>query len=78
MCLESKVAQQLSTNEHFLQLFFFLGNVETVLVCFCFYKKGLLLKSLSYSFSVKEQKHNVCVPQFALSAITSYVGITFS
>lgn len=61
MCLESKVAQQLSTNEHFLQLFFFLGNVDRTFVCFCFYKKGLLLKSLSYSFSVKEQKHIMSV-----------------
>lgn len=40
--------------------------------------------SLSYSFSVKEQKHtSVSLEQqeggqFALSAITSFVGITFS
>lgn len=59
-----------------------LGNAETVLlfVYIVSIRKGCL-KSLSYSFSVKEQKHTMSVSlgqqeggQFALSAITSFAA----
>lgn len=59
-----KVAQQLPTNEH---VFFFLWNRDSTSARErCFYKKGLLLKSLGVLvFSVKEQKR-VTSPSLAL------------